>query len=211
MLTTALPPDETPEFASLAPLAGESPLDALARVGEGLVAGSDTKDKRKNKKMPRQLGALVVLRAQGFDNKEIADKLDISPRRLKALIASARAEYGWNDLESKLLDVAVPLAMESAIAHTEYEATAAGVALGRSTMTRALLNGVGMLKSHTAAKQEIKSETVNVLRVEITLPQMPPGAQTTGSTIDGVLATPRRALVSGVDSVPVASIDGEVL
>jgi hypothetical protein len=81
-------------------------------------------------------------------------------------------------------------------------------------MTRALLNGVGMLKSHTAAKQEIKSETTNVLRVEITLPKMPPGTQTTGSPIDGILAAPRRpSLASHVDSIPAAlnSIDGEVL
>jgi hypothetical protein len=215
LLTAALPPAATPEFDALEPLAGESGLDALVRVGGGIVAevgGSDARDKRKDKKLPRQLAALVALRAQGFDNKEIADKLQVSQRRLKSLIATARTEYGWSDLESKLIDVAVPLAMESFISHIEYEGSKAGVALGRNAMTKAALGGVGMLKSHTAAKQEIKSETLNVLRVEITLPQMPPGSQSPLLADGSVLATPRRALVSA-EVPPAASntVDGEVL
>jgi hypothetical protein len=213
LLTSAESPAITPEYEALTPRDGETGLDALARVGDGIVVdagGSDAKDKRKNKSLPRQLAALVALRAQGFDNHEICQQLDIKPRRLKALISQAMKDYGWSDMESKLVNVAVPLAMESFIAHIEHEGSAAGVALGRNAMTKAALSGVGMLKSHTAAKQEIKSETLNVLRVEITLPQMPPGSQAPLLTDGSVLATPRRALVSA-ESSPVASIDGEVL
>jgi hypothetical protein len=182
-------------------------------VGGGLVdgVGDEKRDSRKNKALPRQLAALVALRAQGFDNHEICQKLDIKPRRLKALVAEARSTYGWSDLESKLVDVAVPLAMESFIAHIEHEGSSAGVALGRNAMTKAALAGVGMLKAHTAAKQEIKSESTNVLRVEITLPQMPPGF--TPLLTDGsVLATPRRALVGDAVPSPAAPyIDAEVV
>lgn len=213
--TAALTPAATPEFLAIAPAPGENPMDALARVGDGIVqevGGSDTKDDRKNKKLPRQLAALVALRAQGFDNHEIAERLGVDSRKLKALIAKARKEYGWSDLAEKLANVAVPLAIESTIAHLEYEGSAAGVTQGMSTMTRATLGGVGVFKSHSAAKVEQKSETTKVLRVEIVLPQLPPGGQGHELAVGSVLATPRRALVSSVP-VPVASsaIEGEVV
>lgn len=214
MLVPPTPPPPTPEYAALAPQADESPLDALARVGDGIVqevGGSDSRDTRKNKKLPRQLAALVALRAQGFDNVEIAEKLGIDQRKLKALVAKARREYGWSDLAHKLADVAVPLAVDGMIKHIEHEGSAAGVALGRSTMIRAALSGVGVLKTHSAVKQESKSEQTNVLRVEIVLPQMPPG-QDTGQ-IEGVLAAPRRALSPA--AVPAALgasvVEGEVV
>lgn len=217
-LVPAEAPAPTPELEALTPINGERPMDALARVGDGIVqefGGGDDKDARKNKKLPRQLAALVALRAQGYDNHEIADKLRVTPRKLKALIAKARKEYGWSDLADQLAHVAIPLAMESTIKHLEHEASAAGVAEGRSTVTRATLAGVGVFKSHSAAKVESKSEETKILRVEIALPELPPGDQGLCAAGGNVLATPRRALLPAA-TTPAASfsapvVEGEVV
>jgi hypothetical protein len=151
------------------------------------------------------------LRAQGFDNKEIADRMGVSQQKVRALIAKARKEYGWSDLADKLAHHAVPLAVEATIKHLEFEASKAGVIEGRSTMTRATLGGVGIFKGHTAAKQESKTTEERVLRVEISLPQMPPGAQGAEPAIGSVLATPRRALAAATHSTSAAPIEGEVV
>ena len=216
MLVPANPPAPTPEFEALTPQPGENPMDALARVGDAIsreVGGSDDKDSRKNKKMPRQLATLVLLRAQGFDNQEIATKLGVNKDKLKRLIARARKEYGWNDLGDKVAHVAVPQAVESALKHLEFEGSSLGVMKGQSTMTRAMLAGVGLFKTHSAAKVEQKSESTNVLRVEIAIPQVPPGVQGLQLAEGSVLATPRRALVSdGVPALVASSIvEGEVV
>lgn len=219
-------PAPTPEFAALTPQVGEDAMEALARVGESIVQdakGSDTKDARPNKKMPRQLAALVALRAQGFDNYEIAERLGLTRlatdgravpdyRKLNALVARARREYGWSDLDQKLADVAVPLAVESAIRHLEHEGSALGIMEGMSTMTRATLTGVGLFKNHSAVKQETENRNTNVLRVEIVLPQLPPGDSRLGISDGSVLATPRRALVHPGLATPAAPIvEGEVV
>jgi hypothetical protein len=214
LLTAAKTPSPTAEYQAIAPQPGESGLDALTRVGDGIVAevgGDDSKDpSRKDKKLPRQLAALVALRAQGFDNQEIADRLGVPKRRLNALIAKARKEYGWDDLADKLAHQAIPLAIDATIKHIEYEGSKEGVMEGRSTMTRAALGGVGVFKSHSAAKVEQKSTQERVLRVEISLPQLPPGAQGALSAAGSVLATPRRALAA-VNPTPVAPLEGEVV
>lgn len=204
-LVAATMPSPTDEYVALEPRDGEDPLDALARVGDGIVTdagGSDTRDTRKNKKLPRQLAALVALRAQGFDNVEIAERLRVSPQKLRALVAKARKEYGWSDLGDQIAHVAVPQAVANVIKHLEYEGSAAGVLRNESTMTRATLAGTGMFKTHSAVKQESESRQTNILRVEIALPELPPGQAL--AAIDGVLATPRRARLC--ESVPAASV-----
>lgn len=144
--------------------------------------------------MPREIAGLVLLRAQGFDNHEIAEKLRISKSKLTRLIAKARKEYGWDDLGHKLADVALPQAVENVIRHLEYEGTPEGVAEGRTEMTRAVTQGLGALKHHAAVKTEVKKTKIQVLRVEIVAPQLPPGDQGAVSVDGAVLATPRRAL-----------------
>lgn len=215
LLVPATPPDPTPEYEALTPQSGESALDALARVGDGVVQefhGSDSRDSRPNKALPRQLAGLVALRAQGFDNHEIAERLDISPQKLRSLIAKARKEYGWNDLGQRLADIALPQAVENVIKHLDHEGTAAGIAEGMSKMTIAVAGGLGAFKTHSAIKQESKTEETRTLRVEIVLPRMPPGTQGAGQAIEGVLATPRRALAAPQAVDPGASIvEGEVV
>ena len=215
-MNTAPWPPTSPEFDALTVQSKDKRgLDSLTQVGEALsaeVGGDEGKDSRKNKKLPKKLAALVLLRTQGFDNREIADKLGVTPRTVKALIAKAMREYGWSDLADTLTNVAVPLAMESVLKHLEHEGSALGVLNGQSTMTRATLAGTGVFKSHSAVKQESKSENTNILRVEIALPQMPPGVQALALADGSVLATPRRALPSVVDApAPAASIEGEVI
>lgn len=215
------PPAPTPEYASLEPRADENPFDALARVGDEIVsemagAGIEPKDGRKNKKFPKQIGALIALRAQGYDVAEIAEKLGVGKQRVYQLIRKARKDFGWSDLGDKIAHTAVPQAVENVIKHLEYEGSAPGVALGRSVMTRKTLEGVGVFKSHSAVKQESKSEVSNTLRVEFVLPQLPPGVQVPALADGSVLATPRRALAS---EEPVAAlgapeqkvVDGEVV
>lgn len=214
-LVPAEAPAPTPELDALTPAAGESPMDALARVGDGIVSefgGDDKKDpSRKNKKLPRQLAALVALRAQGFDNAEIADKLGVTRQKLTALITKARKEYGWSDLADQIAHRAVPQAVENVVKHLDYEGTAAAQKLGQHQMTREVLKGVGVFKTHSAVKQESKNETTNTLRVEIVMPELPPGVQALSLTEGSVFATPRRALPPA-ESVPGASIvDGEVV
>ncbi len=211
MQTSPWPPAPTLELTALSPLPGESGLDALTRVGDGIVTeagGSDAKDSRKDKKLPRQLAALVALRAQGFDNQEIAERLGVKPQKLKSLIAKAMRDYGWSDMADKLANVAVPLAMESVIKHLEHESTQMALVNGQSLMTRDVMKGVGIFKSHSAVKQESKSENTNILRVEISIPQMPPGYES--GAIEGVLSTPRRALPPA-SVASAASIEGEVI
>jgi len=181
-------------------------MDALTRVGDGIVTeagGSDLRDSRPNKRLPRQLAALVALRAQGFDNHEIAQKLKIKSWTLRMLIAKARREYGWSDLGSKLADEAIPLAIESTIKHLEYEGSAKGVEEGRYQATPAVLRGRGVFQSHSAAKVESTERSLHVLRVEIAIPEGPPGS---GVVTGSVLATPRRALPS--PSAPVVTDEG---
>ena len=121
-------------------------MDALARVGEEIAqefGGSDTRDpSRKDKKLPKQLGALVALRAQGFDNAEIGEKLGISRQKLVALIAKARKEYGWSDLGDRIAHRAVPQAVENIIKHLDYEGTDEAVKKGQNTMTLNTTRGV---------------------------------------------------------------------
>lgn len=213
MDTSPTTPDPTPEYDALEPRDGENPLDALTRVGEEIVrevgGGSDSRDpSRKDKKLPKQLAALVALRAQGFDNHEIAERLGVTVQKLRILIAKARKVYGWSDLGDQIAHVAVPQAISNVIKHLDYEGTPDAIKKGQSTMTQKTVAGVGIFRSHSAVKQESKNETTNVLRVEISLPQLPQGA--TAPQIDGVLATPRRA--SLLSAPPVAPIiDGTIL
>lgn len=192
-------------------------MDTLARVGDDILrefgGGDDARDSRRNKKMPKQLGALVALRAQGFDNKEIAERLGVSPRKLTALITKARKEYGWNDLGEKLAHVALPKAVDNIIKHLDHEGDADAVKDGQSLMTRTFAAGMGVFKTHSAVKQTSKNENLNVMRIEIVgLQQLPEGAQATGS-VPGVLATPRRPTLSGERAAlpPATHIEGEVV
>lgn len=213
MLAEPLRPASTPEFDALVPQPGESPMDALSRVGDSIVptvAGDEDKDSRKDKKLPKQLAALVALRAQGFDNAEIAQRLGVSRQKVYSLIAKARKTYGWDDLADKLANVAVPIAVDNVIRHLEHEQTEGALKMGMSTMTRSTLSGVGMFKSHAAAKVETKSEHRHVLRVEIMLPTLPPGDQGTGQ-VPGVLATPRRAQLPPHPTPAATVIEGEVI
>lgn len=188
-LVPATPPAPTPEFESLTPAPGEHGLDALARVGDSVAQELAVTPK---KKLPRQLAGLIVLRTQGFDNKEIADRLNITPQALKRLIKKASVEYGWNDVSEQLIGVAIPQAMSNLNKHLDHEGTPEAIANGVNTMTRETLRGAGVFKTHSAVKQETK-KTVQILKVEITMPTLPPGDQG-ASQVEGVLATPRRAL-----------------
>lgn len=207
------PPADTPEYTALEPRADEAPMDALARVGAGVLdefgGGDEHKDARKNKQMPKQLGALVALRAQGFDNAEIAKKLGVTPRKLTALIAKARKEYGWSDLEDRLVHVAVPKAMDNVIKHLDHESSEAAQVNGQHLMTRTVLGGVGVFRTHTAVKQTSKNENLNVMRIEILMPEKPEGLS--AGPVAGVLAAPRRAVPSGAAAaLPPAVLDGEI-
>lgn len=210
MLVPSETPAPTPEYTALEPRQGESGLDPLTRIGDEIArefGGDEKKDpSRKDKKLPKQLAALVALRAQGFDNKEIADKLGVSQQKLRALVAKARRDYGWSDLGDKIAHHAVPLAVDNVIKHLDHEGSAAGVIKGDSIMTREVLKGVGVFKSHSAVKQESKSEQTNILRVEIALPELPPGVQGLALTEGSILSTPRRALVSRTDPAPAATV-----
>lgn len=162
------------------------------------------------KKLPRQLAGLIVLRTQGFDNKEIADRLGVSVPTVKRLIAKARREYGWSDLSDKLTNVALPQAVENIVAHLEHEGTPEAIANGESTMTRELARGLGAFKNHQAVKTEKTKTSIQVLKVLI---ELPPGVQGANGLVEGVLATPRRALPAAVPNpAPAASIvDGVVV
>lgn len=207
-------PPATPEYDALVPHDGEGGLDALARVGEDLAkefGGSDTKDpSRRNKKLPKRLGALVMLRAQGFDNREIAARLGVTVGTVKTLIAKARKEYGWSDLGDKIMHRAIPQAVDNVIAHLDHEGTEDAVKRGQNVMTLKTLAGVGVFKTHSAVKQDSKTEATNILRVEIALPSLPSGDQGPSLTIGSVIGTPRRALVSSTDPT-LAAIDGHVV
>ena len=222
MSVSATPPAPTPEYDALAPRGTEAPMDALARVGDDILkefgGGDERKDaSRKNKKMPKQLAALVGLRAQGFDNAEIAQRLGVTPRKLTALIAKARKEYGWSDLAEKIAHVAVPRAVDNVIRHLEHEGSDIAALNGQNLMTRTVLAGTGVFKTHSAVKQTSKTESLNVLRIEIAGlgGSELSGGSTGAGSIEGVLATPRRAVSSGENAPalpPAASvIDVEVV
>lgn len=170
---------------------------------------SEVADKPK-RKLPRQLAGLVALRAQGFDNKEIADRLRVSVVTLRRLIKKARTEYGWNDIGEQLTDVALPQAVSNVIKHLDHEGTPEAIASGQHAMTREIARGLGALKTHSAVKQETVKKSIQVLRVQI---ELPPGVQgAMDAVVDGVLATPRRALLPASSPTPAASIvDGEVI
>lgn len=212
----ATTPPPTEEFSALEPRENEAPMDALARVGENILnefgGGDDAKDSRKNKKMPKQLAALVGLRAQGFDNKEIADRLGVTPRKLTSLIAKARKEYGWSDLGHKLANVALPKAVDNIVAHLDREGEADAIKDGQSLMTRTFAAGMGVFKTHSAVKQTTRNENLNLMRIEISMPQLPEGSAT--GPVQGVLAAPRRAALRGAtEPIPPAlpAIEGEVV
>lgn len=129
---------------------------------------------------------------------------------IKRWLAKVRREYGWSDLNDKLTNVALPQAVDNIVKHLEHEATDAAVASGMSTMTRELARGLGVLKNHQAVKTEKTKTSIQVLTVKI---EMPPGVQGANGLVEGVLATPRRALPAAVSNpAPVASvIEGEVV
>lgn len=207
-LVSATPPASTEEFAALSPLEGETPGDALARVGDGVVTALGVTP---DKKLPRQLAGLIVLRTQGFDNREIADRLGVSVPTIKRWIAKARREYGWSDLSDKLMHTALPQAVDNIVRHLEYEGTDAAIANDQSTMTRELAKGLGTFKSHQAVKSEKVKTSIQVLKVQI---ELPPGVQGTNALVEGVLATPRRALpIATAHPAPAAPpvIDAEVI
>lgn len=211
MLAPATTPDPTPELEACEPQPGETGMDALARVGDTIakqIGGADAKDDRKNKKLPKQLAALVLLRAQGFDNAEIADKLHVPKRKVASLIARARKEYGWDDLGDTLVNYAVPRAVENVLKHLDEEGSAASLIKGQHLMTREVLKGVGILKSHTASKQESRRLEMRVLRVEIGLP---PGDGASDAANAGVMGTPRRAALPTPTPAPAAFVEGEVV
>ena len=153
----------------------------------------------------------MLLRAQGFDNHEIAEKLRISKAKLRRLIAQARREYAWDDLGHKLADVALPQAVDNVIKHLDHESTPEAVATGQSLMTRTVAQGLGALKTHSAVKSEVKKTSIQVLRVEIALPQLPPGDQGASLGDGAVLATPRRALSSPHPALAAPIVDAEVV
>ncbi len=147
------------------------------------------------KRLTRPMIAVIALRAKGFTKDEIAKKLGYSPWRLKRLIHQMRDEQGWSYVDRQLQDDAVPLAMENMLKHLAHEGTPLGVVGGHHVVTLATLKGTGLLKQHTAVKQESESVSTHILRVEIALPH-----GETGTRVDGVLATPRRALPPAIDA-----------
>lgn len=202
MDTAAVMPAPTPEYEALVPEPGEAGLDPLTRIGTGLATeagGSDDKDPtRDNKNLPKQLGALMTLRAQGFDNTEIAKQLGVKPGALKKLLKQAQKDYGWSNLSQKIAAAAIPRAVDNVIRHLDHEGKPGAVAKGRNRMTREVLKGLGVFKTHAAIKQESKSESINVLRVEIALPEIPNGVSITDGS---VIAAPRRAMLPAVIDV----------
>lgn len=168
-------------------------MAALARVGDTIlreVNPTDTQPdtSRKPSKMPKQLAALVALRAQGFDNEEIAARLQCSSSQLKGLIRRAREKYGWSDIGATIAHVAVPQAVSNIVKHLDYEGTKAAIEAGRSTVTLKTMAGTGLYRQHTAIKQDKTTET-RILRVEITIPAAPPTDP--ASPVGSVFATPR--------------------
>lgn len=161
--------------------------------------------------LPRELAGLVLLRAQGFDNHEIAEKLRISKAKLRRLIAQARREYAWDDLGHKLADVALPQAIDNVIKHLDHEGTPEAVATGSNLMTRTVAQGLGALKHHAAVKAEVRKTSIQVLRVEIAMPQLPPGDQGASLGDGAVLATPRRALPPPHPTLAAPILEGEVV
>lgn len=169
-------------------------VDGLAHVGESIAKSvterKNLKSNKQHRKLSKRLTHLVLLREQGYDNAEIAAKLKVSLSTLYRLLAQAR-KAGWDDLTDKLVNHAVPRAVDNVISHLDYESTTPALLKGQNLMTREVLKGVGVLKSHTAAKTESRTLETRVLRVEIALPSGDGGLDTTAP---GVMGTPRRAV-----------------
>ena len=146
--------------------------------------------------LPRHLARLVEARERdGLSMNEIAAKMGISRQKVVGLFMKAR-KLGWVAEDDQIVAVMQSAALDAANKHLMFEGTPMGVMQGRSVMTRATLAGTGIFKTHSAIKQESKNETTNILRVEISLPALPEGAQ--AAVIEGVLASPRRALIGEV-------------
>lgn len=169
----------------------------MSSPAKPLLDAAVQKAKGRKKAMPRIMVQVLALRRKGFANEAIQIKLGLLPWTLRNIITKARRDFAYDEIGRTLEDEAVPMAVENMIAHLEHEKTPAAVEAGQSAMTLATLRGLGRLKNHSAVKQESEETHTHVLRVEFSFP----GAPTAGGTpVEGVLATPRRALEAVIDA-----------
>ena len=193
-------------------------LAALDTLGDQLLAEVQASTNApipiSRKKPNKRALAVMAYRMEGLDNREIAEKLGITTQTVRDILKKLAVRFGWNHLTETITDVAVPKAVSNVIKHLEHEGSPAGVFRGDNTMTLATMRGTGLYRSHSAVKQESKSEKTNVMRVEIVLPTLPPGSTPPALAEGSVLASPRRALVTSEPlALPAAPqpLEGEIV
>lgn len=182
---------------------GETGGDALARIGAAVLpaAGTDldrnkAKGRRRRssqRKLPRQLAAIIAMRTEGLTNKQIAEKLGLAVPTIGVILQKARKELHLSDLVDRVEHRAVPTAVDNLIE---------GLDKGDKDYTLATLKGVGVFRSHSVGKSDQPAQdNRNVLIVKIEMPAGLVPGQLPAVAVGNIVGVPRTAPASAAAEV----------
>jgi transposase len=168
-------------------LPGETGGEALERIGAAVLPAEDPNKKKgrrarsKQRKLPRQLAAIIAMRTEGMSNRDIAEKMNLSVATIGAYLQKARKELHLSDIVDRVEHRAVPTAVDNLIE---------GLDRGDKDYTLATLKGVGVFRNHSAVKQETSTENRNLMVVRIEMPELTNGQLPTVA-VGNIVGVPR--------------------
>ncbi len=168
---------------------GETGTDVLDRVGKQLVP---SRSKMRDRKLPRQLAAIIACRTEGMSDAAIAKALGLATGTVRGILMRARKELGLSDLVDRVEHRAVHTAVDNLIDGLDHK---------DKDYTLATLKGMGVFKHHSAVKQESSAQVSNELRVVFELPDGAAAGALPQVAIGAIMATPRRI------AAPIAALD----
>lgn len=164
---------------------GESPIEALERVGNAVLPVGAVPKRARGKQLPQQIAGIIAMRTEGLSDKQIAEKLGLAINTIRNILGKARRDHGLADVVDRVQNRAIPAAVDNMIERLDE---------GDDKFTKYLLDKT-LFKKESA--KDGKNSGGNTLTVKIELPVIPEGAPAVA--------------IGAIVGKPQSAIDGEVV